>query len=105
MPVVQKAILWQQVLAAVYVNHCLVPPFLTHGLYPPDSSVHGDSLHENPGVGSHSLLQGNLLDPGIEPGSPALQADALPSEPPGKHACSRVKVIYRVSTKENGTQI
>ena len=23
-------------------------------------------------------------DPGIEPGSPTLQADALPSEPPGK---------------------
>ena len=27
---------------------------------------------------------GNLLDPGIEPRSPALQADALPSEPPEK---------------------
>ena len=27
---------------------------------------------------------GNLPDPGIEPGSPALQADTLPSEPPGK---------------------
>ena len=27
---------------------------------------------------------GDLLDPGIKPGSPALQADALPSEPPGK---------------------
>ena len=27
---------------------------------------------------------GDLLDPGIEPRSPALQADALPSEPPGK---------------------
>ena len=27
---------------------------------------------------------GNLPDPGIEPGSPALQADALISEPPGK---------------------
>ena len=27
---------------------------------------------------------GDLLDPGIEPGSPALRADALPSEPPGK---------------------
>ena len=26
-----------------------------------------------------------LLDPGIEPGSPALQADALPSELLGKH--------------------
>ena len=25
---------------------------------------------------------GDLPDPGIEPGSPALQADALPSEPP-----------------------
>ena len=27
---------------------------------------------------------GNLPNPGIEPGSPTLQADALPSEPPGK---------------------
>ena len=27
---------------------------------------------------------GDLPDPGIEPESPALQADALPSEPPGK---------------------
>ena len=27
---------------------------------------------------------GDLPDPGIEPGSPALQADFLPSEPPGK---------------------
>ena len=27
---------------------------------------------------------GNLPDPGIEPGSPALQAGSLPSEPPGK---------------------
>ena len=27
---------------------------------------------------------GNLPDPGIEPGSAALQTDALPSEPPGK---------------------
>ena len=27
---------------------------------------------------------GDLPDPGIEPGSPALQADALTSEPPGR---------------------
>ena len=27
---------------------------------------------------------GDLPNPGIEPGSPALQADALPFEPPGK---------------------
>ena len=30
------------------------------------------------------LSPGDLPDAGIEPGSPALQADALPSEPPGK---------------------
>ena len=28
---------------------------------------------------------GDLPDPGIEPGSPTLEADALTSEPPGKH--------------------
>ena len=27
---------------------------------------------------------GDLPDPGIEPGSPALQAESLPSEPPAK---------------------
>ena len=36
------------------------------------------------GVGCHSLTPGDLPSPGIEPGSPALQADALLSEPPGK---------------------
>ena len=30
------------------------------------------------------LPPGDLPDPGIEPGSPALQADSLPSEPPGE---------------------
>ena len=29
-------------------------------------------------------LSGNLPNPGIEPGSSVLQADSLPSEPPGK---------------------
>ena len=33
---------------------------------------------------SHSLLQGNFPDSVIEPRSPALQADSLPSEPLGK---------------------
>ena len=27
---------------------------------------------------------GDLPDPGIEPGSPVLQVDSLPAEPPGK---------------------
>ena len=50
-----------------------------HRLYSP-----WNSPGQNTGVGSHSLLQGHLLNPGTEPRSPTLQADSLPSEPPGK---------------------
>ena len=35
-------------------------------------------------MSSLSLLQGDLPDPGIEPRSPALQADSFLAEPPGK---------------------
>ena len=50
---------------------------------PPGSSSMGFSRQEY-WRGCHFLLQGNLPDPGIEPRSPALQADALTSELPGK---------------------
>ena len=30
------------------------------------------------------VFPGDLTNPGMEPGSPELQADSLPSEPPGK---------------------
>ena len=43
-----------------------------------------DSPGKNTGVGCHFFLQGNLPDPVIKPRSPALEADALTSEPPGK---------------------
>ena len=43
-----------------------------------------DSPGKSTGVGCHFLLQGNLPDPGIEPGSPTFQADALTAKPPGK---------------------
>ena len=50
---------------------------------PPGFSVHG--------IPQVRILEGflfpspgDLPDPGIEPGSPALQADSLLSEPPGK---------------------
>ena len=37
---------------------------------------------------------GDLPDPGIEPRSPSLQADALPSEPPGNQKpCVLVLVV------------
>ena len=48
-----------------------------------------NSPGQNTGVSSLSLLQGDLPDPGIEPGSPALQANAFPSEPPGKPHSNR----------------
>ena len=36
---------------------------------------------------------GDLPNPGIKPGSPSLQADALPSEPPGKPSTDKSKVL------------
>ena len=38
----------------------------------------------NTRVGCHLTSPGDLPHQGIEPGYPALQADSLPSEPPGK---------------------
>ena len=47
---------------------------------PTGSFVHGDSPGKNTGMGCHVLPP----NPEIEPRSPALQEDSLPSEPPGK---------------------
>ena len=60
-------------------------PTLCDPMYysPPGSSVHGDSPGKNTGVGCHNLLQG-FPNPGIEPRSPTVQVNSLPSEPPGK---------------------
>ena len=45
---------------------------------------------------------GYLPNPGIEPGSPALQADSSPSEPPGKP--KRVKVFAKVGNMNQPEQ-
>ena len=37
---------------------------------------------------------GDLPNPGIEPGSPVLQADALPSEPPGNHIRDQFRILF-----------
>ena len=42
---------------------------------------------------------GDLPDPGIEPGSPALQADALLSEPPGNYTLKEMSWGYSESSK------
>ena len=49
------------------------PSFLQiRGLYPTELLCPWSCAGKNTGVGSHSLLQGNLRDPGIKPWSPAL---------------------------------
>ena len=58
----------------------------------PDSPVHG-SPGKNTGVGLPCPPPGNLPDPGIDPTSLALQANSLPTKPPGKHLRS---VVYAV---------
>ena len=53
---------------------------------PPGSSVHG-ILHQEYLSRLPFPSPGDFPDPGIEPGSPALQADSIPSEPPlGEHS-------------------
>ena len=52
------------------------------GCSPPGSSVHGASPGKNTGVGLPFPSPGDLPNQGIKPGSPALQVDSLPIEPP-----------------------
>ena len=44
---------------------------------------------------------GDLPNPGIEPGFPALQADALSSEPPGK-PCVHI-TIFKINNQQGPT--
>ena len=61
-------------------SHSVVSDSLQpHGLYSP-----WNTPGQNTGVGSLSLLQGNLPNPGTKPRSPTLHADSLPAEPQGK---------------------
>ena len=43
---------------------------------------------------------GDLPNPGTEPSSPALQADSLPSEPPGKPGGDEIQFKHTVITSE-----
>ena len=43
-------------------------------------------------MGCHLPSPGDLPHPGIEPGSPTFQADALTSEPPGNVKISQIRV-------------
>ena len=63
-------------------------------------------VSSRPGFSVHGILQarilewvvlspGDLPDPGIEPGSSALQGDSLPAEPPGKSLLYTVVYIFK----------
>ena len=57
---------------------------VTRGLQPARLLCPWDFPGKNTGVGLPFPSPGDLPNPGIEPGSPALQADSLPTELPGK---------------------
>ena len=67
------------------VSHSVVSNFLQpHGLQPPQAPLSKGFLRQEYWSGLPFSPPGDLPNPGIEPGSPILQADSLPSEPPGK---------------------
>ena len=63
-------------------------PLRCQGLYPVSFLCPWNSPGKKTGMGCHFLLQGIFLtqglNPGLEPRSPALQAESLPSELSGK---------------------
>ena len=73
-----------------------------------DCSLPGSSVH---GVVQARILQRVAIpfsrgssQSGIEPGSPALQADSLPSEPEGMpHICICAKIIFIIAVILNST--
>ena len=58
------------------------PTLQPHGLHTP-----WNSPDQNPGVGSHYLLQGIFPTQGIKPRSPASHADSLPAESRKESTC------------------
>ena len=71
---------YKMILVVKVSQSCLT--LQRHGLQPTRLLCPWSSLGQNAGVGNRSLLQG--IFPTQEPRSPALQADSLPSEKPGK---------------------
>ena len=69
-----------------------------------------------PGFSIHGILQARILEwvfpspgdlpyPGIEPGSPTLEADALTSEPPGKQTTNKTKMQTQSSADRITTSL
>ena len=75
---------------------CVSHSVVSDSLQPRDYSPPGSSVHYK----QARILEWVVIPfsrgsskPGIEPGSPALQADSLPSEPPGKPRGMRSSIV------------
>ena len=66
-----------------------------HGLYSPlgFSPLSMEFSRQEHWIGLPFPSPGDLADPGIEPGSLALQADSLQSEPPHQHILSTFTIF------------
>ena len=81
------------------VDHSVMSNSLwPHGLWPPSVLCPWNFPGKNTGVVAIPS-PGDLLDPGIEPGSSALQADYLPSQRPGKPTSSLFVYIKPLSSQ------
>ena len=67
-----------------HVQLCDPMGFGPQGLYPSKAPLSMEFSRQEYWSGLSCPALGDLPNPGIKPGSPALQADSLPSEPPGK---------------------
>ena len=72
--------LWSRAIKYTYVSIC---PYIS-------MSLSMGSSRQECWSGLPFPSSGDLPNPGIKPGSPALQADSLPSEPPGSPRTSEV---------------
>ena len=78
---------------------CVSRLVMSDSLRPPWTVVH--QVHLSMGFSREEYWRrfpfpspGDLRDPGIEPGSPALQADSLPSKQPGKPDVQRLDILF-----------
>ena len=101
----------------VYVLFCIYPVCMCVFVSGSVLSALWDSMEcSSSGASVHAVLQARILewvtilfsrassrlrdlpDSGIKPGSPALQADCLPPEPPGKALVGRILKMQRVQS-------
>ena len=85
-PLHQNLIFKRTVFTTTYIQGMCVCSAISDSFNHMDCSLPGSCVH---GISQARILEwvaipspGNLPDPGSEPGSPALEADALTSEPP-----------------------